>query len=80
MTITSSNGTIFKDNSGSTILTAHVWKGSIEQTITDAGVCGSLGVIKWYKGSNTTAVATSKTYEVKASTVLNSEVYTCQLE
>nr|DAS83779.1 MAG TPA: tail protein [Caudoviricetes sp.] len=80
LTITSSNGTIFKNNSGSTILTAHVWKGSIEQTITDAGACGSLGVIKWYKGSNTTAVATSKTYEVKASTVLNSEVYTCQLE
>lgn len=80
LTITSSNGTIFKNNSGSTILTAHVWKGGIEQTITDAGACGSLGVIKWYKGSNTTAVATSKTYEVKASTVLNSEVYTCQLE
>ena len=80
LTITSSNGTIFKDNSGSTILTAHVWKGSIEQAITDAGVCGSLGIIKWYKGSSATAVATSKTYEVKASAVLNSEVYTCQLE
>lgn len=80
LTITSSNGTVFKNNSGSTVLTAHVWKGSIEQNITDAGVCGSLGTIKWYKGSSTTAVATSKTYEVKASAVLNSEVYTCQLE
>lgn len=80
LTITSSNGTVFKNNSGSTVLTAHVWKGSIEQNITDAGVCGSLGTIKWYKGSSTTAVATSKTYEVKANAVLNSEVYTCQLE
>lgn len=80
LTITSSNGTVFKNNSGSTVLTAHVWKGGIEQNITDAGVCGSLGTIKWYKGSSTTAVATSKTYEVKASAVLNSEVYTCQLE
>ena len=80
LTITSSNGTVFKNNSGSTVLTAHVWKGGVEQNITDAGVCGSLGTIKWYKGSSTTAVATSKTYEVKASAVLNSEVYTCQLE
>lgn len=80
LTITSSNGTVFKNNSGSTVLTAHVWKGSVEQAITDAGVCGSLGTIKWYKGSSTTAIATSKTYEVKASAVLNSEVYTCQLE
>lgn len=80
VTITSSNGIIFKNNSGTTVLTAHVFKGGVEQTITDAGVCGSLGTIKWYKGSSTTAVATAKTYEVKASAVTNSEVYTCQLE
>lgn len=80
LTITSSNGTVFKNNSGSTVLTAHVWKGSIEQSITDAGVCGSLGTIKWYKGTGSSAIAVGKTYEVKASAVLNSEVYTCQLE
>lgn len=80
LTITSSNGTVFKNNSGSTILTAHVFKGGIEQSITDAGVCGSLGSIKWYKGSSTTAVATAKTYTVSASSVTNSEVYTAQLE
>lgn len=81
VTITSSNGTIFKNNSGTTILTAHVFKGAVEQSITDAGVvANSLGTIKWYKGSSTTAVTTAKTLEVKASTVLNSEVYTCQLE
>ena len=81
LTITSSNGTVFKNNSGTTVLTAHVFKGAVEQSITDAGVvANSLGTIKWYKGSSTTAVATAKTYTVKASDVANSEVYTCQLE
>lgn len=81
MTITSSNGTVFKNNSGSTVLTAHVFKGGVEQSITDAGVCGSLGTVKWYKGNNTsTVVATAKTLTVSASGVTNSEVYTAQLE
>ena len=80
LTITSSNGTIFKNNSGSTTLTAHVWKGSVEQTITDEGVCGSLGSIKWYKAGSDTAIATAKTITVSAGEVLNSVVYTCQLE
>lgn len=80
LTITSSAGTVFKNNSGSTVLTAHVFVGGIEQTITDAGVCGSLGSIKWYKGSSTTAIATAKTYTVSATSVTNSEVYTAQLE
>ena len=80
LTITSSNGTVFKNNSGSTVLTAHVFKGAVEQTITDAGVCGSLGTIKWYKGTSTTSIATAKTYTVSADKITNSEVYTCQLE
>lgn len=80
MTITSSNGTVFKNNSGTTVLTAHVYKGGVEQTITDAGVCGSLGSVKWYKGSSTIAIATAKTLTVSASGITNSEVYTAQLE
>ena len=80
LTVTSSNGTIFKNNSGSTVLTAHVFVGGVEQTITDAGVCGSLGSIKWYQAGSSTAVATSKTLTVAASSVTNSVVYTCQLE
>ena len=80
LTITSSAGTVFKNSSGSTTLTAHVFKGGVEQSITDAGVCGSLGSIKWYKGSSTTSVATSKTLTVQASAITNSEVYTAQLE
>lgn len=80
MTITTSNGTVFKNNSGSTVLTAHVYKGGVEQSITDAGVCGSLGSVKWYKGSSTTSVATAKSLTVSASDVTNAVAYTCQLE
>ena len=80
LSITSSNGTVFKNNSGSTELTAHVFEGGVEQSITDAGVCGSLGSIKWYKGGSTTEVATAKTLTVSASDVTNSVAYTCQLE
>lgn len=80
ITITSSNGTIFKNNSGSTVLTAHVFKGAVEQSITDAGVCGSLGSIKWYKQGSATALKTSKTLTVSAADVTNSVVYTAQLE
>ena len=78
--ITASDGTIFKNNSGSTTLTAHVYKGGVEQSITDAGVCGKLGSIKWYKGTSTTAVATAKTLTVTASDVTNYMAITCQLE
>ena len=80
LTIVSSNGTIFKNNSGSTVLTAHVYKGGIEQTITDLGVCGTLGSIKWYKGSSTSPIATAKSITVTAADVVNNLAYTCKLE
>ncbi len=80
LTITSSNGTVFKNSTGTTVLTAHVYKGAVEQTITDAGVVSGLGTVKWYKGTGTTAVATAKTLTVSAVDVVNSQVYTCQLE
>lgn len=80
LTITSSNGTIFKNNSGSTVLTAHIYVGGVEQSITDDGVCGTLGSVKWYKGSSTTVMATAKSITVSASDVTNAAVYTCQLE
>ena len=90
LTITTSNGTVFKNNTGSTVLTAHVYKGGIEQSITDAGVCGSLGTIKWYNGSGTQPSGwpkTSKTITAGASSgsgidvvVSNATAITCQLE
>lgn len=80
MTITSSAGTIFKNNSGSTVLTAHVFVGGVEQTVTDAGVCGSYGSVKWYKGSSTTAAATAKTLTISAADVSSSLAVTAKLE
>lgn len=80
LSITASNGTVFKNNSGTTVLTAHVFQGGVEQAITDAGVCGSLGSIKWYKSGSSTAIETAKTLTVAASDVTNSVAYTCQLE
>lgn len=80
MSITTSNGTVFKNNTGSTVLTAHVFVGGVEQTITDAGKCGDLGNVKWYKGTDTTPTATAKSITVSASDVTNSLAYTAQLE
>ena len=71
-------------------MTAHVYKGGVEQSITDAGVCGSLGSIKWYNGSGTQPAGwpkTSKTITAGASSgsgidvvVSNTTAITCQLE
>lgn len=80
MSITSSNGTVFKNNAGSTVLTAHVFVAGKEQTISDNGTCGSLGVVKWYKAGNTTAIATAKTYTITATDVDNMLAITAQLE
>lgn len=79
LTITSSNGTVFKNNTGSTTLTAHVFVGGKEQTIESNGTCGSIGTVKWYKGSATSGIA-AKSITVTAKEVTNSMAYTCQLE
>ena len=78
ISITSSSGTIFKNNSGTTILTAHVYKGGVEQAINTNGVCGSLGTVKWYKG--TSLISAASAINVSAADVNNSQIYTCQLE
>ena len=78
ISITSSSGTIFKNNSGTTILTAHVYKGGIEQAINTNGVCGSLGTVKWYKG--TSLISAASAINVSAADVNNTQIYTCQLE
>lgn len=79
LTITSSNGTVFKNNNGSTVLTTHVFVGGKEQTIASDGTCGSIGTVKWYKGSATSGTA-AKSITVTAGEVTNSMAYTCQLE
>ena len=79
--ITSSNGSIFKNNTGATVLTAHVYKGAIEQPVDDSGNCPGLGVIRWYKGDSKTPESNGgKSLIVTANDVMNSVVYTAQLE
>ncbi len=78
ITITSSNGTVFKNNTGSTVLTAHVFKGGVEQTVASNGTVSGIGTVKWYLGS--TLVSTSKTITVNASSVTNTATYTVNLE
>lgn len=80
LSITSSNGIMFKNSSGTTVLTAHVFRGGKEITgISSAGVVpGGLGTLKWYKGS--TFLKAAATYTVTADDVNNAQSYTCQLE
>ena len=78
LTITSSNGTVFKSNTESTVLTAHVWKGSVELTVADDGTVSGLGTITWYKSGSETPI-TAKILTVSADDVLNTQKYTCQL-
>lgn len=77
ISITSSNGTIFKNTSIATVLTAHVYKGGSEVTGT---ALAALGTIKWYKDGNTTAVATGQTITIDAGDVTNKATYIAQLE
>jgi len=85
VSITSSAGTVFKNNSGSTVLTAHVYKAGVEKTVNaSTGVVeSSLGTIKWYKGEGTQPSGWPKaagTLTVSASDVDNVQAYTCKLE
>ncbi len=81
LTCTTSNGTVFKNSSGTSVCTAHVFQGGVEKSITDAGVvAGGLGSIKWYKAGSATAIATAKSITVSADDVTNTLAYTCQLE
>ena len=80
ISITGSNGFTFKNSRGSTALTAHVFKGGVEQEITDGGICGSLGIIRWYVGTSTTAKATARSITVTADDITNIGSYTCKLE
>lgn len=75
--ITSSNGTIFKNSSIETTLTAHVYKAGAEVTGT---ALSALGTIKWYKDGGTTAVATGATLNISAGDITNKATYIAQLE
>jgi len=77
MTITSSNGTIFKNSAIETTLTAHVYKAGTELNSTQIA---ALGTVKWYKDGGTTSVASGTTLTIDAGDVANKATYTAQLE
>lgn len=77
LTVTSSGGTLFKNTSISTTLTARVFKGGAEVT---GAALTALGTINWYKDGGTTAVATGSTLTITAGQVLSKAVYVAQLE
>ena len=77
MTVTSSNGQIFKNSEIETVLTAHVYQGGTELNSTQIA---ALGTIKWYKDGATTATATGQTLTISAGDVTNKATYVAQLE
>lgn len=79
LVVTSSDGTVFKNNTGTTTLTAHVFIGGVEQYIDDDGVC-KYGTINWYKRNENTSFATTKSIIVTADMVNGTESYIAKLE
>lgn len=77
LSITSSNGTIFKNSAISTVLTAHVYKAGTELNTSQIS---ALGTIKWYKDGSTTACGTGNTLTIDAGSVTNKATYIAQLE
>ena len=78
LTITSSNGTIFKNTGVNTVLTAHVYQAGAEL---NSDAVAALGTIKWYKDGSATALATTgATLTITDSDVNNKEVYVARLE
>ena len=77
LVVTSSAGTIFKNTSISTTLTAHVYRAGVEVTGT---ALTNLGTIKWYKDGSNTAAATGQTLTISAGSVDNKASYVAQLE
>jgi hypothetical protein len=77
LSITSSNGTIFKNSAIETVLTAHVYRAGAELNSTQIA---ALGTIKWYKDGNETAVGTGATLTIDAGDVSHKANYVAQLE
>jgi len=87
VSVLSTNGNAFKNNTGSTTLVAQVYVGDQQKNVNEnTGVVdGGLGTIKWYKGYPTDTQPTgfpkaAGKLEVLASDVANIQAYTCQLE
>lgn len=80
MSVTASHGTIFKTNTGNTLLTAHIFNGGVEQPIDGSGICGDLGTVKWYKAGTSSPISASGSITAVASDITTTVTYTVQLE
>lgn len=76
LSITSSNGLIFKNTAVSTVLTAHVYKAGVELT---AAQIAAIGTISWYKDGSTTAAATGTTLTIDSGDVTNQASYVASI-
>ena len=77
LTITSSAGNIFKNSTGTTVLTAMLFKGGTQ--VPSASI-STYGTIRWYKDNGSTAVGTGETMTVSAADISNKAVYSARLE
>lgn len=80
ISITTSDGNIFKNNTGSTTLTANVFLGGVQL---DEDEIAKYGTLHWYKtddDENFAPVGTGQSITVSASAIDNRAVYTVQLE
>lgn len=77
MVIISSNGTIFKNTSIATTLTAHVYQAGTELTSTQIA---ALGTVKWYKDGTYLQGNDGLSLTISAGNVTNKAVYVAQLE
>lgn len=77
LAITTSAGNIFKNSSGNTTLTAHVYKAGAEVT---GSALTALGTIKWYKDGTYMTGKDGTTLLVNATDVANKATYEARLE
>lgn len=77
LSITSSDGLIFKNTSAATTLTAHVYQDGAEVT---GAALTALGTIKWYKDGGSTPVGTGSTLSIGVGDVTSHATFVAQLE
>ena len=75
LAITSSAGTVFRNNSGTTTLTCHIFQAGAELQSVPSGMS-----VKWYKDGGSTAVGTGLTLTVSAGDISGKAVYSASLE
>lgn len=75
LAITSSAGTVFRNNTGTTVLTCHIFRAGAELGSVPSGLA-----VKWYKDGGSTAVGTGLTLSVSASDVSSKATYAASLE